>query len=202
MAIEPVILCLNQAGFSVANKIANQFSFKLHGRSDRVTKADKFFDNALYHARVLFSSGTPIIGVCASGILIRAVAPLLQNKLLESPIIAVSDDGSVVIPLLGGHRGANRLATTIAEFINAKAAVTTAGDVSLGVSIDEPPIGWRLDPESDVKEVMGRMLSGASVKITGEEKENALWLNNLPTGEDVEILCTTKLKTKEVKSNT
>ena len=201
MAIEPVILCLNQAGFSVANKIANKFSFKLHGRSDRVTKADKFFDNALYHARVLFSSGTPIIGVCASGILIRAVAPLLQNKLLESPIIAVSDDGSVVIPLLGGHRGANRLATTIAEFINAKAAVTTAGDVSLGVSIDEPPIGWRLDPESDVKEVMGRMLSGASVKITGEEKENALWLNNLPTGEDVEILCTTKLKTKEVKSD-
>ena len=71
MAIEPVILCLNQAGFSVANKIANKFSFKLHGRSDRVTKADKFFDNALYHARVLFSSGTPIIGVCASGILIQ-----------------------------------------------------------------------------------------------------------------------------------
>ena len=32
----------------------------------------------------------------------------------EPPVISVSDDGAVVVPLLGGHRGANRLARQVA----------------------------------------------------------------------------------------
>ena len=165
MALEPVILCLNQAGFPIAATIAKKFSYQLHGREGRVIEADEYFGNTLDHARLLFSSGTPLIGVCASGILIRAIAPLLENKQLEPPVIAVSDDGSVVIPLVGGHRGANRLAFSLAEFLKAKAAVTTAGDISLGVSIDEPPRGWCIDPKSDVKKAMGCLLSGGKVKF-------------------------------------
>ncbi len=198
MALKPVILCLNQAGFPIAAKIAKKFAYQLHGRKGRVTGADKYFENALDHARLLFSSGTPLIGVCASGILIRAIAPLLQNKVLEPPVITVSDDGSVVIPLVGGHRGANRLALSLAELLKAKAAVTTAGDVSLGVSIDEPPKGWCIDPESDVKKAMGCLLSGGKVKLTGEERVNATWLNDLPAGEGVEIRCTTQLIPKDL----
>ena len=134
MALTPVVLALNASGLAVAQSIAQALDAPLHGRRGRVGRADAFFDNALDHARDLFAAGTPIVGVCASGILIRAVAPLLSDKTQEPPVVSVADDGSVVVPLLGGHRGANRLARKIAEALDSTAAVTTAGDVSLGVS--------------------------------------------------------------------
>ena len=105
MAITPVVICLSRSGFETASKIAKALGVPLHGRSGRVDEADVFFANALDHSRALFAAGTPIIGVCASGILIRAVAPLLSDKRAEQPVVSVPDDGSTVVPLLGGHRG-------------------------------------------------------------------------------------------------
>jgi cobalt-precorrin 5A hydrolase/precorrin-3B C17-methyltransferase len=201
MALDPIILYMNRAGFTAAEKISKEFSLKLHGRKDRVDVADVLFDNALNHIRELFSSGTPVIGVCASGILIRAVAPLLRDKSIEPPLIAVSDDSSVVVPLLGGHRGANRLAVRIASFLEAKAAVTTAGEVALGIALDEPPEGWCLDPESDAKAVMAKLLSGGGVQKTGAEVKNAHWLSVLPSGTDVKILCTTEINKDNLNSD-
>ena len=201
MALDPIILYMNRAGFTAAEKISKEFSLKLHGRKDRVDVADVLFDNALNHIRELFSSGTPVIGVCASGILIRAVAPLLRDKSIEPPLVAVSDDSSVVVPLLGGHRGANRLAVRIASFLEAKAAVTTAGEVALGIALDEPPEGWCLDPESDAKAVMAKLLSGGGVQKTGAEVKNAHWLSVLPSGTDVKILCTTEINKDNLNSD-
>ena len=51
----------------------------------------------------------------AAGIAIRRLAPLLADKREEPPVVAVAEDGSAVVPLLGGHRGANRLARRIAR---------------------------------------------------------------------------------------
>ena len=146
MALTPVVLALNAAGEDTAHRIAAALGAPVHGRKDRVAQADAFFPDALAHARDLFAAGVPVVGVCAAGILIRAVAPLLADKTREPPVIAVSDDGRVVVPLLGGHRGANRLAREIATALGGTAAVTTAGEVSLGLALDEPPPGWRLAP--------------------------------------------------------
>ncbi|WP_299194170.1 precorrin-3B C(17)-methyltransferase [uncultured Litoreibacter sp.] len=183
MALAPAVLCLNRAGEATAHRIAKLLNAPVHGREARVDQADVFFANALDHARTLFAAGTPVIGVCASGILIRAVAPLLADKTAEPPVLSVSDDGAVVVPLLGGHRGANRLATQIAEGLQSVAAVTTAGDVALGVALDEPPVGWRLANPEAAKEVMAQLLSGAGARIEGD----APWLSDLPRGDAVTI---------------
>ena len=37
------------------------------------------------------SGGRPVVGVCAAGILIRAVAPLLADKTTEPPVVAVAE---------------------------------------------------------------------------------------------------------------
>jgi cobalt-precorrin 5A hydrolase / precorrin-3B C17-methyltransferase len=162
------VIALNRAGEATAHRIAAHLGALVHGRSSRVDVADAHFPNALTHVRDLFAAGVPVIGVCASGILIRAVAPLLADKTTEPPVLSVSDDGSVVIPLLGGHRGANRLARDIAAALGATAAVTTAGDVAIGVALDEPPPGYRLQNPGDAKPVMARLLSGAAPRIIGE----------------------------------
>ncbi len=183
MALTPAVLCLNRAGEATAHRIAKLLDAPVHGRQSRVDVADVFFANALDHARTLFAAGTPVIGVCASGILIRAVAPLLADKTIEPPVLSVSDSGAVVVPLLGGHRGANRLAVKIAEGLQSVAAVTTAGDVALGVALDEPPAGWGLANPEAAKGVMAQLLSGAGVTIDGE----ADWLSGLPKGSDLTI---------------
>lgn len=168
MALNPVVLCLSQSGYKIARKIADILGSQIHGREGRVVDVEATFENALDHIRVLFSSGTPIVGVCAAGILVRGVAPLLVDKLNEPPVVAVPDDGSTVIPLLGGHRGANRLARQIAIGLDAHASITTAGDVAMGVALDEPPLGYRLQNFKDAKPVMASLLNGSSVRILGE----------------------------------
>lgn len=176
-------MALSRSGEAVAHRVARALSAQVHGREGRVDQADVFFANALEHARDLFAAGRPIIGVCASGILIRGVAPLLNDKLTEPPVVSVSDDGAVVVPLLGGHRGANQLAKTIAEALEATAAVTTAGDVALGVALDEPPAGWVLVNRGDAKGAMATLLSGGGATIAGK----AAWLSGLPVGDDLRI---------------
>jgi len=187
MAVTPVVLALSRSGEPVARRIAEALGAPLHGRDGRVDQADAYFPNALDHARDLFAAGVPVIGVCASGILIRAVAPLLLDKRAEPPVLSVSDDGSVVVPLLGGHRGANRLAREISDILGGTAAVTTAGDVALGVSLDEPPAGWVLGTPDLAKDAMVGLLGGKKAHVCGDEAAKADWLDALPMaapGED------------------
>lgn len=191
MALNPIVLALSRSGEATAHKIAQALGLQVHGREERVDRADAYFANALDHARDLFAAGVPIIGVCASGILIRGVAPLLADKRSEPPVLSVSDDGSVVVPLLGGHRGANKLASQIAGAIDATAAVTTAGDVALGIALDEPPLGWRLVNRDDARGAMAALLGGKGAAVTGD----APWLTGLPAGDGIRISATQQRQT-------
>src|SRR5690242_3963676 len=104
---------------------------RLHGPKARHGNWDESYDRAASHIGRLFEAGRPIVGICASGILIRSVAPLLAAKRGEPAVVAVAEDGSVAVPLIGGHHGANALARRIAELTGGIAAITTGGDVSL-----------------------------------------------------------------------
>jgi hypothetical protein len=101
--------------------------------------------------------------------------PLLADKLTEPPVVAVAEDGSVAVPLLGGHRGANALARRIAELTGAVAAVTTASDLRLGVALDEPPPGHVLANPEHAKPFAARLIAGEPVRLEG----TAPWLEGL-----------------------
>ncbi|MAS42884.1 MAG: precorrin-3B C(17)-methyltransferase [Rhodobacteraceae bacterium] len=124
-------------------------------------------DGVAASLRGLFASGTPIVAVMAAGIVIRALAPLIGDKRAEPAVVALAEDGSAAVPLLGGHRGANALARALAQALGGVAAVTTAGDVSLGVALDEPPAGWRLENPEDAKAVMAGLLAGRPARLSG-----------------------------------
>src|SRR5262245_59938826 len=123
-----------------------------------------------------FLARRPVIGICAAGIIIRKLAPHLGDKAEDPPVVAVADNGSVVVPLLGGHHGANALARTIAELSGGTAAITTASDARLGVALDDPPSGWSLANPEHHKSFAAAWLDGATVRLLGE----APWLATLP----------------------
>ena len=184
MAVKPVVLAMSRSGEATARRVAEALGCDLHGRAERVERADAFFANALEHARDMFAAGVPVVGVCASGILIRAVAPLLADKTAEPPVVSVSDDGAVVVPLLGGHRGANRLAARIARSLGAVAAITTAGDIAMGAALDEPPPGYRLANPENAAAAMAEMLSGRGAKAVGE---NLLGVESVEGGVELTV---------------
>jgi cobalt-precorrin 5A hydrolase / precorrin-3B C17-methyltransferase len=147
----------------------------LHAPAASGLEADLRFARASEHIAALFAAGTPIVGLCAAGILIRAVAPLLGDKRREPPVVAVAEDGSAAVPLLGGHRGANALACAIAALTGAAAAITTAGELRLGFALDDPPPGWRVADPERAKPVAAALLASAAVALR-IEAGTADWL--------------------------
>ena len=93
---KPAIVCLTSGAVPVAQRIASLLDGTLHGKADRVPEAEVKFTETMKHLAALFREGTPIIGVCAAGILIRAVAPELKDKHTEPPVLAVVEDLSLI----------------------------------------------------------------------------------------------------------
>ncbi len=72
-----------------------------------------------------------LIFVMAAGIVTRTIAPLLDNKKNDPPVVIVDEAGKYVISLLSGHLGgANELAERTAKAINAEPVLTTSTDIN------------------------------------------------------------------------
>ncbi len=184
------ILVLNDRAVPLAKRVQSAIGDSIQGLASRCSDADSTFENAKAHVQDLFKSGEPIIAVMASGALIRLLAPVLENKHSEPPVIAISEDGSSVIPLLGGHHGANDLARQIATIIGGHASITTAGDLRFGVALDQPPEGWTLANPENAKAVMAEILDSGEVRVQGRFVNAATWLieSGLPFDDDGEAV--------------
>lgn len=158
------LIVLDETAAQTARRLKQAWpGAEIHGLAKRVTACDIPFADTMAHLAHLFQSGTAIVGFCAAGILIRAVAPHLADKRVEPPVLAVSD--SSVVPLLGGHHGANRLAQDIAKALNLHAAITTSGDTRLGLALDDPPLGWRVRNIDAAKAITAALLAGEAVHL-------------------------------------
>jgi cobalt-precorrin 5A hydrolase/precorrin-3B C17-methyltransferase len=170
------VVVLGAGGAALGRRLRTALAgARLHGPRAHPGDWDEGYDRASTHIGGLFEAGRPIVGICASGILIRSVAPFLAAKQEEPAVVAVAEDGSVAVPLIGGHRGANALARAIAELTGGTAAITTAGDVRLGVALDELPPGWRVANPDKVKPIVSALLRGDPVSLV-EEAACAGWL--------------------------
>ncbi len=168
MEVSPRVaaVALTERGGRLARRVTGALGdAEVHGLRGRVADADHFFDSATRRLRELFEAGRPIAGVCAAGILVRALAPVLHDKRTEPPVVALSEDGAFAVPLLGAHRGGIELAERIAAAAGSMAAVTTAGDRRFGVALDDPPEGWTLANPEHYKPFAAALLDGARVRL-------------------------------------
>jgi len=82
-------------------------------------------------AQQSFTQGHACIFICSTGIVIRALAPVIVDKYQDPPIIVMDEAGEFVIPLLSGHEGgAGELAYSIAQALGAQCVITSATDYS------------------------------------------------------------------------
>lgn len=85
----------------------------------------------------LWSSEDSFLFIMAVGIVVRTIAPLLQDKTKDPAVIVIDELGKHVISLTGGHLGgANKLTREIAQILDADPIVTTSTDINHLTAID------------------------------------------------------------------
>ncbi|MEN2397816.1 precorrin-3B C(17)-methyltransferase [Pseudomonas halotolerans] len=177
----PAIVILGPGSLATARRIQQRYPDALiHGLAGRVEGADSQYHEFGATLRELYQQDTPIIALCAAGIVIRTLAPLLLEKGVEPPVLAVAEDGSAVVPLLGGLGGVNVMAREIAAALQVAPAITTSGELRFGTCLLNPPSGYRLDDLEQGKRFVSDLLAGESVRIEGA----APWLEQAQLPQD------------------
>ncbi|HCI2258195.1 TPA: cobalt-precorrin 5A hydrolase, partial [Pseudomonas aeruginosa] len=163
----PAIVLLGQGALDTARRVQARYPGALvHGLAGRV-EADRSYTDFGDTLRELYCADRPIVALCAAGIVIRSLAPLLQRKGAEPPVLALAEDGSAVVPLLGGLAGVNRLAREIGEVLAVAPAITTSGELRFGTCVLNPPAGYVLADLEQGKRFVADLLGGQPVRVEG-----------------------------------
>lgn len=136
------------------------------------------------------------IGAC--GIAVRAVAPWLTDKLHDSPVLVMDEQGAYVIPILSGHMGgANEIALCIAEKMGAVPVITTATDLNgkFAVDIFAKKNGLTIVNKEGIARVSAKVLAGKDITIAiepghigeGSIPPEYLHMADCPPGKTVDI---------------
>nr|WP_314617390.1 precorrin-3B C(17)-methyltransferase [uncultured Pseudomonas sp.] len=169
----PAILVLGPGSLATAQRIQQRYpAATIHGLSGRVEGADAYYQAFGDTLRALYLQGTPIVALCAAGIVIRSLASLLGEKGEEPPVLAVAEDGSAVVPLLGGLSGVNVMARELGDALGVAAAITTSGELRFGTCLLNPPEGYALADIEQGKRFVSDLLAGEAVRVEGD----APWL--------------------------
>lgn len=149
-------------GWELIDQIENRLEEHLLERKALDTDTDAWVKNS-------FELGLPILFVAAVGIAVRKIAPFVDNKLSDSPVIVMDEAGKFVIPILSNHLGGgNELAGLLADAIGGQVVITTATDVNKVFSVDifARINGLKIVNKEGIKKVSSKILDGQSISMT------------------------------------
>lgn len=109
--------------------------------------------------------------IMAAGIVVRGIAPLLQDKASDPCVVVLDEKGRHAVSLLSGHLGGgNDLARQVASLLGGEAVITTASD-TLGLApLDLWARGQDLVCESKegLTQASARLVNAGSLRIYAE----------------------------------
>ena len=127
------IIVVSSSGYELAKKISEKLE-----EDPTIFKVDIFQKNVKNTLKQIFSKYEMILGIMATGIMVRNLCKFEKNKFVDPGVLVMDDLGSNVISLLSGHiGGSNAFATKISKLTNANAVITTSTDVHGKIGIDE-----------------------------------------------------------------
>jgi cobalt-precorrin 5A hydrolase len=120
------IISLTDSGLALAERLAplfNQSALDSETQSVQILHKPQPFKETVQES---FTQGHRLIFICATGIVVRTLAPVINDKKSDPAVLVLDEQGQFVIPLLSGHEGgANDLAAHVANLISAQLVATT-----------------------------------------------------------------------------
>jgi cobalt-precorrin 5A hydrolase len=149
----------------------------------------------------VFQKYEGFIFIMAAGIVVRIIAPYIQDKKYDPAIVVMDLKGKFAISLLSGHLGgANELANLIAEKTGAIPVITTGTDTMGTIAPDmiAKEIGGEMEDFGPLKYVSGALVDGERVAVAnlsgvkaksleGELKKNVILCRSM--GEILDVPC-------------
>jgi Cobalamin biosynthesis protein CbiG len=175
------VVALTKNGAIVAAKIADKMTADLFTEWDNHgTQLGGRFGAGKFGALVggLFEKYEGLIFIMACGIVVRSIAPFLQNKKADPAVLVVDEKGEHVISLLSGHYGgANQLARQIASLIGGEAIITTATDLNQVIAFDlfAKENECVIENESQLKTISAALVNGETVELCTPYRLQGEW---------------------------
>ena len=112
-----------------------------------------------------------IICIMATGIVVRAMASLLENKKTDPAVVVLDEKGKYAVSIVGGHLGgANALAQEIADYLGAYAVITTASDVQGKIALDlwAQEKNLYIEDFEKLKKLSTRIVNGKKIRVCSD----------------------------------
>ena len=167
------ILSITQNGKSLAMNISSTLK-----DDPTVISVDLFHKNVKQNLENIFDSYNCIVGIMATGIMIRNICSLIKNKKEDPAVLIIDEKGQHVISLLSGHLGGgNEFSIKIANIINGEPIITTSTDINnkFGVDCLARKYYLKIDDISKIKNINSALLNNKKVQLATNSKYNFIW---------------------------
>ncbi len=147
-----------------------------------IIKVEIFHKNVKTNIDAGFRDFDCIIGIMATGIVIRNICPIIKNKEIDPAVLVIDENGKHVISLLSGHLGgANKLTLKIADLIGSDPVITTSTDLNQKFGIDcvASKYFFKIEPISNIKKINSDLINDKTVKIDYNSNYDYLWDDKL-----------------------
>lgn len=129
----PDLITLSELGAGVVRRLAAGMPssrLHLHESVKDCSNATRF-KGIMNLVGELFPETDGIVFVGPCGVIVRAIAPHIRNKLSDPPVVVVDVHGRYSISILSGHEGgANNLSLAVANILGSEPVITTTSDAA------------------------------------------------------------------------
>jgi cobalt-precorrin 5A hydrolase / precorrin-3B C17-methyltransferase len=121
--------------------------------------------------RTAFESCDAVVAFLAVGAAVRSLAPVLGHKSTDAAVVCVDESLRHAVAVLGGHHGANELATRVSTVLGCTPVITTASDAAGAPALDSygADLGFTIENPSQLAPVGAALLSGAPIVLHGTD---------------------------------
>lgn len=162
------LISLTENGQILARNISRELE-----QDPTVIKIDIFHKNVKETLKDIFPHYDCIVGIMATGIIVRNICSLLKSKENDPAVLVIDEMGKHVISLVSGHLGGgNEFSVKIAHIIDGESVITTATDINNKFGVDTIARKYYLTINniSKIKIINSALLCNESIEIAFNNK--------------------------------